>query len=82
MFRAVFFYSTGSPTRCLRFKILMDNRYNIPKNKKPETKAEILAERIEELVKRRDKAETLAVRTTINAEITKLFAQYERLKLS
>ncbi|MEP6788069.1 MAG: hypothetical protein ABJB40_06545 [Acidobacteriota bacterium] len=59
----------------------MDNKYQIPKNKKPETKAEILAQQIEELVKRRDQEKSLAAKQTINAEITKLFAQYERLKL-
>ena len=59
----------------------MDNKYNIPKSKKPETKAEVLAERIEELVKLRDKETGAAAKQPINAEITKLFAQYERLKL-
>ena len=59
----------------------MDNKYQIPKNKKPETKAEILAHQIEELVKRRDQEKDLAAKQALNAEITKLFAQYERLKL-
>jgi len=59
----------------------MDNKYNIPKKKKPETKQEIIAEQIEELVKRRDKLTNLAEKQKINAEITSLFAQYERLKL-
>ena len=59
----------------------MDNKYQIPKNKKPETKAEALAEQIEALVKRRDAEASPAARQKINAEITKLFAQYERLKL-
>ena len=59
----------------------MENKYQIPKGKKPETKAEVLAERIEELVKRRDKETIPAAKQAINAEITKLFAQYERLKL-
>lgn len=59
----------------------MDNKYQIPKNKKPETKAEILQHQIEELVKRRDQETNPAAKQTINAEITKLFAQYERLKL-
>jgi len=59
----------------------MDNKYNIPKKKKPETKQEIIAEQIEELVKRRDKLTNLAEKQKINAEITTLFAQYERLKL-
>jgi len=59
----------------------MDNKYQIPKSKKPETKAEGLAHQIEELVKRRDKETGPAAKQVINAEITKLFAQYERLKL-
>lgn len=59
----------------------MDDKYHISKNKKPETKVEILQEKIEELVKQRDTETSLAVKQTINAEITKLFAQYERAKL-
>ena len=59
----------------------MDDKYQIFKNKKPETKAEILQHQIEELVKRRDKETRLPEKQKINAEITKLFAQYERLKL-
>ncbi|CAN5385622.1 hypothetical protein BH10ACI3_BH10ACI3_24000 [soil metagenome] len=59
----------------------MDNKYNIEKPKKPETRAEILAARIEELVKQRDKAADLAVKKVLNAEITTLFAQWERAKL-
>lgn len=59
----------------------MDDKYNIAKPKKPETKSEILADRIEQLVKQRDKEASPAERQKINAEITKLFAQYERLKL-
>ena len=59
----------------------MDNKYQISKSKKPETKSEILQEQIEELVKRRDKETNLAAKQAINAEITKLFAQWERLKL-
>jgi len=59
----------------------MDDKYNISKSKRPETKVEILAAKIEELVKRRDSETGLAAKQAINAEITKLFAQYERLKL-
>ena len=59
----------------------MDDKYQIIKSKKPETKSEILQEQIEELVKRRDKETNLAAKQAINAEITKLFAQWERLKL-
>ena len=59
----------------------MDDKYNISKSKKPETKVEILAAKIEELVKQRDSETGLAAKQAINAEITKLFAQYERLKL-
>ena len=59
----------------------MDDKYQISKSRKPETKQEILQHQIEELVKRRDKESNPAAKQAINAEITKLFAQYERLKL-
>ncbi len=59
----------------------MDDKYQISKSKKPETKQEIIQAQIEELVKRRDKETNPAAKQSINAEITKLFAQYERLKL-
>lgn len=59
----------------------MDDKYQISKSKKPETKIEILQHQIEALVKRRDAITSLAEKQSINVEITKLFAQYERLKL-
>ena len=59
----------------------MDDKYNVGKPKKPETRAEILAAKIEELVKQRDRSNNLAAKQSLNAEITKLFAQWERLKL-
>jgi hypothetical protein len=59
----------------------MDDKYQISKSKKPETKQEIIQHQIEELVKRRDKESNAAAKQALNAEITKLFAQYERLKL-
>jgi hypothetical protein len=59
----------------------MDDKYQISKPKKPETKQEIIQFQIEELVKRRDKETDPAAKQALNAEITKLFAQYERLKL-
>jgi len=59
----------------------MDAKYQIVKPKKPETKLEILQQKIEELVKVRDAETNLAAKQKINAEITKLFAQYERAKL-
>jgi hypothetical protein len=59
----------------------MDDKYNVGKPKKPETKTEFLAEKIEELVKQRDAAGSLAEKQKLNAEITKLFAQYERSKI-
>ena len=59
----------------------MDNKYQINKSKKPETKQEIIQHQIEELVKRRNEESSLSAKQVINAEITKLFAQYERLKL-
>ncbi len=59
----------------------MDNKYQIPKNKKPETKSEILQDRIEKLVKLRDKETDLTAKAELNKEIMGLFAQFERLKL-
>ena len=59
----------------------MDTTYQIPKNKKPETKSEILQHKIEDLVKARDAETSLPAKQAINAQITKLFAEYERLKL-
>lgn len=59
----------------------MDDKYQISKSKKPETKQEMIQQQIEELVKRRDKESDLKTKQTINTEITKLFAQYQRLKL-
>jgi tRNA A37 N6-isopentenylltransferase MiaA len=59
----------------------MDDKYQISKPKKPETKQEIIQTQIEELVKRRDQETDPAAKQKLNAEITKLFAQYERLKL-
>jgi hypothetical protein len=41
----------------------------------------MLQRRIEELIKQRDLETDLAAKQKINAEITKLFAQYERAKL-
>ena len=59
----------------------MDDKYNVRKSKKPETKQEMIQQQIEELIKRRDSLTNLAEKQKINAEITKLFAQYERLKI-
>jgi hypothetical protein len=59
----------------------MDDKYNVRKPKKPETKQEIIQAQIEDLIKRRDKITNLGEKQAINAEITKLFAQYERLKI-
>lgn len=59
----------------------MDNKYQISKSKKPETKQEIIQHRIEELIERRDQETDPSAKQALNAEITKLFAQYERLKL-
>ena len=59
----------------------MDNKYQTSKSKEPETKQEIIQHKIEELVKRRDKESNPTEKDAINSEITKLFAQYERLKL-
>ena len=59
----------------------MDDKYQISKSRKPETKQEALQHRIEDLIKLRDAETNLAAKQKINAEIAKLFAQYERLKI-
>jgi hypothetical protein len=59
----------------------MDDKYNIPKKRKPETKQEAIQQQIEELVKRRDRITNAAEKAAIQKEIMSLFAQYERLKL-
>ena len=58
----------------------MDDKYNIAKKpRKPATKQDALAQEIEELVKRRDASNDLQLKKDLNAQITKLFAQYQRL---
>ncbi len=59
----------------------MDNKYQIPKPKKPETRAEILQQQIEELVKKRDRETNAAEKQVIHKEIIGLYAQWERAKL-
>lgn len=59
----------------------MDDKYNVRKSRKAETKQEVIERQIEELVKRRDGISNPAEKQAIQAEIMKLFAQYERLKL-
>lgn len=58
----------------------MDDKFQISKAK-PVTKIEILQQKIEDLVKLRDKEKDLTAKQRLNAEITTLFAQYQRLKL-
>ena len=59
----------------------MDDKYQISKSREPETKQEVIQRQIEELIKLRDKESDPKAKQTINAQIMKLFAQYERLKL-
>ena len=59
----------------------MDDKYQISKPQKPQNRTEELQLKIEDLVKVRDKTPGLAEKQKINAEITKLFAQYERSKI-
>lgn len=58
----------------------MDDKFQISKAK-PVTKIEVLERKIEDLVKLRDKEKDLVAKQKLNAEITTLFAQYQRLKL-
>lgn len=59
----------------------MNNKYQIPKEKKPETKAEHLQVEIEKLVKIRNAEKNAGAKQALQAEIMKLYAQYERAKL-
>ena len=59
----------------------MDDKYNVRKKQKPETKQDEIQQQIEDLVKRRDSISNPAEKQAIQKEIMKLFAQYERLKL-
>jgi len=59
----------------------MEDKYQIPKKRKPETKQEEIQQQIEELVKRRDRITNRAEKKVIQKEIMTLFAQWERLKL-
>ncbi|MFN6962369.1 MAG: hypothetical protein ACK4S4_01250 [Pyrinomonadaceae bacterium] len=60
----------------------MDDKYNLKKSREPETKQERIQHEIEELVKRRDAAGvSLAEKQRLNAEITRVFAEWQRLKL-
>ncbi len=59
----------------------MDDKYNISKSRKPETKSEEIEQRIQELIKKRDAETDLAAKNKLNTEIMRLFAQYERAKL-
>ena len=59
----------------------MDDKYNVRKPRKPETKQDEIQLQIEELIKRRDKITNPTEKQAIQKEIMKLFAQYERLKL-
>jgi len=59
-----------------------DDKYNIPgKSKKPESKLDQLDAEIRELVRRRDATPNAAEKQKLNAQITKLFAEYQRLKI-
>jgi hypothetical protein len=59
----------------------MDDKYNVRKPQKPQSKQEEIQLQIEDLIKRRDKITNPAEKQAIQKEIMKLFAQYERLKL-
>ena len=59
----------------------MEDKYNVKKSRKPETKQEAIQREVEELIKRRDSISDLTEKQAIQKQIMKLFAQYERLKL-
>ena len=59
----------------------MDDKYQISKPQKPQNRTEELQLQIEDLVKVRDRSSNLAEKQKLNAEITRLFAQYQRSKI-
>jgi len=60
----------------------VQDKYNVPKTPaKPETKLDELDLQIRELVRRRDASKNATEKQKLGAEITKLFAQYQRLKI-
>lgn len=59
----------------------MNNKYQIPKAKKPETRAEMLQQQIEDLVIKRDKETDPARKQFLHKEIIGLYAQWEKAKL-
>jgi hypothetical protein len=58
----------------------IDDKYNIGKEKKPETKAELLEAKIQELVKKRDAEKDPKAKAELHAQVLRLFAQYEGLR--
>jgi hypothetical protein len=58
-----------------------DDKYNVTKPQKPENRLDELDAEIRELVRRRDASGNAAEKQKLNAEITKLFAQYQRSKI-
>jgi hypothetical protein len=58
-----------------------DDKYNVTKAQKPANRQEQLDAEIRELVRRRDASNNSAEKQKLNAEITKLFAEYQRLKI-
>lgn len=59
----------------------MDDKYNLKKSRDPETKQEMIQRQIEDPVKHRDRISNHKEKETLQKEIRRLFAQYERLKL-
>ena len=59
----------------------MDDKYQISKPQKPQNRTEEQQLQIEDLVKVRDRSSKLAEKQKLNAEITRLFAQYQRSKI-
>jgi hypothetical protein len=56
--------------------------YNVPKQpKKPATRQDALDAEIRELVRQLDASNTAAEKQRLNTEITRLFAEYQRLKI-
>ena len=58
-----------------------DDKYNVPKSNKPSNRQDQLDAEIRELVRQRDATSNAAEKQRLNAQITRLFAEYQRLKI-
>jgi hypothetical protein len=58
-----------------------DDKYHVPTPKKSANRQDQLDAEIRELVRQRDATSNATEKQRLNAQITKLFAEYQRLKI-